>query len=229
MRCTRFRPVLLLAVAAFGLSGAEVRAGGVPYTIDILSSDFYPALQDAWMMRINNQGVAAGYIAIDSPYGPYLATTYAGGGQFQTLGIESSTFSDIVTGINDRGDVAGVLIGATGGTAYVYQHGTVSYPSPPANLVRSLLLGLNNEDLGYGRGLDPSRHLSQVFTVTNGQSTVLPLSAPGLTSFTTECGPPEQRGAARRHGPLAGRLDLPGDGVRHQDGHPHAARRAGRL
>ena len=106
MRCTRFRPVLLLAVAAFGLSGAEVRAGGVPYTIDILSSDFYPALQDAWMMRINNQGVAAGYIAIDSPYGPYLATTYAGGGQFQTLGIESSTFSDIVTGINDRGDVA---------------------------------------------------------------------------------------------------------------------------
>ena len=67
---TRF---LLLVAATIALAGrAAAQTGGPAYSVDILSDQYYPQLKDAWMYRINNNGVAAGYIATDGAGGPFL-------------------------------------------------------------------------------------------------------------------------------------------------------------
>jgi hypothetical protein len=172
-----------LAIGVLLLGVAPVRAELVPYTIDILSADFYPQLRDSWMFRINNRGVAAGYIATQSSAGPFLPTTYAGG-QFQTLGIESTIYQLSVTGINDRGVVVGNLRDRDL-TPYVFRKGAVEYPAFPAGFGFPLLYGVNNAGLAYSAGGDLSTRTLQVFTLSDGTVTVLPLSAPGFPSFDT--------------------------------------------
>ena len=187
MTRTFVRSTLMLALVASG-HGPRAMAGSLTYTIDILSSDFYPTVQSSGMTLINDQGVAAGYIATQSPDGPYSPTFYTGGGRFQTLGVESSAPSLLATGMNDRGDLVGVLGLISGNSPYVYQGGAISYPVLPSSLTRAVFEGISDSGLVYGQGRDASSHLSEVFTVTNGQVTVLPLSAPGLASFRTGAG-----------------------------------------
>ncbi len=100
----------------------------------------------------------------------------------------SSIAPPVVTGMNDRGDLVGLIALASGSTPFVYEGGTFSYPVLPANLIRPAFEGINDSGLVYGQGRDASSRLFEVFTLMNGQATVLPLSAPGLVSFRTGFG-----------------------------------------
>ena len=132
---------LLITIVATSISiavpASSALAGPASYTIDILSTDRYPQVQDSYMMRINDQGVAAGYIATASVLGPYLPTTYAGSGQFNSLGNESvglGHYYGLVTGINDGGDVVGNVTSADGSySPYVERGGVVQTITLPSN------------------------------------------------------------------------------------------------
>lgn len=183
MNANRLCAALLFVAAVHPLFDREARAGGVPYTIDILSGDRYPGLKDAWMYRINNQGVAAGYIATNSSSGPYLPATYTGNGQFQTYGIQSAHYFSAVTGLNDRGDVVGNLYDKDfNQTPYIIQGGVVSYPDFPADSF-PYMYGINDAGIAYGSYFDDAAGLGRVFTVAAGAVTPLLLSAPGFNNF----------------------------------------------
>jgi hypothetical protein len=183
MRAIRPRYALLMA-AVLALSGPSARAGDLPYRIDILSSDRYPQLKDAWMFRINNQGVAAGYIATASPAGPYLPTSYAGGGQFTSFGIQSSSYIYAVTGLNDLGDAVGnVFDPSFNPTPYIYHNGAVSHPDFSPTADTPFLYGINNGGVAYGSYFDDGDGLAKVFTVGGNTATPLPLSADGFHNF----------------------------------------------
>ena len=182
---TMFRTRLALAIAALlALCGPTARAGEVSYQIDILSGDRYPQLKDAWMFRINNQGVAAGYIATASSSGPYLPTSYSGGGQFTSFGVQSAFYINSVTGLNDRGDAVGTLLDRNFNTTpYLYQNGVVSYPTFSSTADTPYLYGINNQGVAYGAYFDDGDGLGKVFTATGGTATALALSADGFHNF----------------------------------------------
>lgn len=70
------RPSLAaLVTAILALSCHAPGRHGQSCNAEIISNDYYPQLRDAWMFRINNQGLAAGYIATAAANGPYLPTT----------------------------------------------------------------------------------------------------------------------------------------------------------
>jgi hypothetical protein len=187
---------LLITIMAtsisIGVPASSALAGPASYTIDILSTDRYPQVQDSYMMRINDQGVAAGYIATASVIGPYLATTYAGGGQFHSLGNESIGFGKyfgIVTGINNQGDAVGNVTNADGSyTPYVERGGVVQTITLPSNSGTAtgpgyaMVLGIGANGLAYGQYTDQNG-LQQVFTTTGSVSTQFTLPNSPFNSY----------------------------------------------
>lgn len=155
-------------IGSFGL--AE-RANSQTHRIDILSDQSYPQLEDAWMFRINDQGVAAGYIATENVNGPYLPATYHGNGQFQTYGLQSRSYFGTVRGIDREGNFAGNLTDMNfNSTSYVMQNGVVEY------LPFGQVSGLSSEGMAFGDYFNPDTEQSQFFTYRDGnmQSFVQP-------------------------------------------------------
>ena len=194
---SRHRPSLFLAFAVSSIflciSIPTARGGADFYSIDILSTDRYPQVQDSYMMRINDQGVAAGYIATESVVGPYLPTTYSNG-RFSSLSNQSvglGHYIGLVTGINDRGDVVGNVTNADGSyTPYVERGGvtqSITLPSNsiPASPFVSGVMGIGAGGLAYGNYIDQNG-LEHIFTATGAVATDLAPSIPGFNQFTTD-------------------------------------------
>ena len=77
MRVYRSRILLLIGVTL--VAGSSFARADIPaYAVDILSNENYPQLRDAWMFRINNQGLAAGYVATASSTRRPLAPAMTG-------------------------------------------------------------------------------------------------------------------------------------------------------
>jgi hypothetical protein len=86
--------------------------------------------------------------------------------------------------MNDRGDVVGDLTSSNFSTTpYLYVNGTVGYLNLPNGVEGPYLYGINNAGFAYGALFNSSAQIGQVFTVLNGNLTVLPLSAPGLENW----------------------------------------------
>lgn len=169
---------VLLTIAASSATAAR------EYSIDILSSEFYPQLKDAWVSVINDHGVAGGYIATETIRGPYLPTRYPGPGQFQTSGGESIVFPSVVTGIDRHGTLVGNLTDASYGAApYIFRaDGSVVHPTVP-NAAFYGLAGINGNGIAYGYAEIDGR--SEVFTMSTSTAagSPLPLSVPGFHHF----------------------------------------------
>jgi hypothetical protein len=136
------------------------------------------------MFFINNQSVAVGYIATESRQGPYLPATYASG-QFQSLGIESSSFSNIVTGINDRGDVVGNLTNPDRTqTPYVFREGSARTPALPWTAHR--FSGISGSGAICGPAADPATGARFPFLFRDGMAERLPVSAPDIFHYFTD-------------------------------------------
>lgn len=181
--------ILLVLLSAWGMAGpsAPARAQAQPYTIDILSSEYYPQLRDSWMFFINNQGVAAGYVATESSQGPFLPATYTGGGRFQTYGIESRSYYYSVTGIDDRGFMVGNVTNQDGSqTPYIARNGVAEFPILPGEF--PLLDGISNAGTIYASTVYSDTNAIGVFTLRDGIVNRLPISAPGITHFFSETG-----------------------------------------
>lgn len=192
----RDRSSLLLVIASTSLLmllPARTHAGLVTYSVDVLSPDRYPQVQDSYMMRINDRGVAAGYLATASAEGPYRATTYAGG-QFRPLGIESvglGNYFGLVTGINNQGDVAGQVTNADGTiTIYVARGGVaqaITLPpgagAPDGGLTR--VIGIGDDGTAYGQYVDKDGN-PQVFTATGSIATPLKVALAGFDQFSLD-------------------------------------------
>jgi hypothetical protein len=182
MTANRLRTALLIA-ATITLSYRPALADGTPYVVDILSSDYYPQLKDAYMYYINDNGLAAGYIATDTSRGPYLPATYSGGGRFTTYGLQSNIYPLSVTGLNDRGDLVGTLFDKDFNTTpFLVRDGVVSTTGLPAD-ASPFLYGINNAGLAYGTYFDNADGLLKVYTLTGGTVTTLPLAAPGFSNW----------------------------------------------
>jgi hypothetical protein len=136
--------------------------------IDILSNQFYSQLQDAWMFNINEQGVAAGYIATQSVNGPFLPTTYHGSGQFQTYGLESAGYWGTVAGMDRHGNFGGNLSDANyDSTPYVVRNGVVEYlPFVPSDY--AWMDGMTASGIAYGSYYDEALDQGLIFTYQNG-------------------------------------------------------------
>lgn len=172
--------LLAPALVAVAVVAPAAPAGPV-YTIDILSSEYYPQLRDAWMFKINNNGVAGGYIATASVGGPYLPTTYAGPGRFAPIpGLQSDIYQLSVTGIADDGTVTGLLLDAAGNfNAYVARDGSVRH-LPAGTWTNGMTAG----GTAYGYTFDPVTFGdTRAATVRDGVVTEYALSAGGFTNF----------------------------------------------
>ena len=168
---------VLLTIAASSATAAR------EYSIDILSSEFYPQLKDAWVSVINDHGVAGGYIATETIRGPYLPTRYPGPGQFQTSGGESIVFPSVVTGIDRHGTLVGNLTDASYGAAPHLPRRRQRRPSTVPNAAFYGLAGINGNGIAYGYAEIDGR--SEVFTMSTSTAagSPLPLSVPGFHHF----------------------------------------------
>lgn len=179
----RIGVAVLGVLTALSLGGEAARAGATTnYTIDILSKEFYPELSDSWMTRINNQGVAAGYVATAKSGFPYLPASYSGGGNFKLFGNASGAYGGVVNAFNDHGVAAGTL---NYSKPYLYQNGVVSYPVLPTSFSDASLENLNNNGLAAGSAVDNDDETYKVFLVQRGAVQVLPLGTAEFPSVFT--------------------------------------------
>ncbi|MBX9578944.1 MAG: PEP-CTERM sorting domain-containing protein [Gemmataceae bacterium] len=182
----RPRPATLLGAAlAVLLCSAPARAGY--YRFDELSPRNYPSLQDCLMYVLNDNGVAAGYVALDTPYGPYLPATHTFGGPFNPIpGLSSTSYSGTATGISNTGTVVGQLGGVTP-PYYLYAGGAVRPVAGGPGYTVTALRGVNPNGVAYGTGRDDAGR-RQVFTTTDGTAQWHPLEADGFTNFSLPFG-----------------------------------------
>jgi hypothetical protein len=119
------------------------------------------------MFFINNQGVAAGYIATESSRGPLPARDLFRRRPFQPSASNRTNTVISVTGIDDQGVVVGnPNYSDFNKPPYIARNGVAEYPTLPGEF--PLLDGISNAGTIYGSTIYPDTGAVGVFTIRDG-------------------------------------------------------------